>query len=280
MPPLGLCMRESSLGTNIGSSRVCGSSYSNCALIQGLAVDQMVLFLLQRLGGTLTQWYVLYALYSFKCEVLHVCILQIGYCSDGICIFQGHPEWKKLQTGWPIYLDELDRMFMGVAVDGSTSYIPGDENPLDDIPSDEEEDSEEDHDLHTPHSIGSKRTSNSSQSLRSTASSPNKKMKSPAVRAMVSQLQLHNDIQTQRNVAMEGFICKRQEEKQADESKLEKHLDTIMDAARACGVTDDNAQLWVGVLKIAKDKAASYFFLRSMPPGRKALIEDYSRVVD
>jgi len=34
-------------------------------------------------------------------------------------------------------------MFMGVAVDGSTSYIPGDENPLDDIPSDEEEDSEE-----------------------------------------------------------------------------------------------------------------------------------------
>jgi len=40
---------------------------------------------------------------------------------------------------------------MGVAVDGSTSYIPGDENPLDDIPSDEEEeDSEEDHDLHTP----------------------------------------------------------------------------------------------------------------------------------
>ena len=105
-------------------------------------------------------------------------------------------------------------------------------------------------------------------------------MKSPAVRAMVSQMQLHNDIQTQRNAAMEGFISQRQEEKQAEESKLEKHLDTIMDAARACGVTEDNAQLWVGVLKIAKDKAASYFFLRSTPPGRKALIEDYSRVVD
>jgi len=40
-------------------------------------------------------------------------------------------------------------MFMGVAVDGTSSYIPGDENPLDEIPSDEE-DSEEDHDLQTP----------------------------------------------------------------------------------------------------------------------------------
>ena len=105
-------------------------------------------------------------------------------------------------------------------------------------------------------------------------------MKSPAVRAMVSQMQLHNDIQTQRNAAMEGFISQRQEEKQAEESKMEKLLDTIMDAARDCGVTDDNAQLWVGVLKIAKDKATAYFFLRSLPPGRKALIEHYSRVVD
>ena len=116
-------MTESSLGTDIDSSRVCGSSYSNCALIQGLAVDQMVLFLLQRLGGTLTQWYVLYALYSFKCEVLHVCILQIGYCSDGIYIFQGHPEWKKLQTGWPIYLGSLTSLVSVVSVLTNVWYV-------------------------------------------------------------------------------------------------------------------------------------------------------------
>jgi hypothetical protein len=94
---------------------------------------------------------------------------------------QGHPEWKKLQSGWPIYLDELDRMFMGVAVDGSSSYVPGDEDPVDVTPNDEENDSEDDHGLQTPQSSGSKRTRDSSQSLRSTATSPNKKTKSPTV---------------------------------------------------------------------------------------------------
>ncbi|XP_025821632.1 uncharacterized protein LOC112897534 [Panicum hallii] len=189
----------------------------------------------------------------------------------------GHPEWKKLQSGWPIYLDELDRMFMGVAVDGSSSYVPGDEDPVDVTPNDEEEDSEDDHGLQTPQSTGSKRTRDSSQSVRSTATSPNKKTKSPAVRAMVSQMQLHNEIQTQRNVAMEGFMSKRLQVKQAEEAKMEKQFDTIMEAARDCGVTEDNAQLWIGVLKIAQDKGASYFFLRSLPHGRKALIEHYAR---
>ncbi|PVH62342.1 hypothetical protein PAHAL_3G268100 [Panicum hallii] len=192
----------------------------------------------------------------------------------------GHPEWKKLQSGWPIYLDELDRMFMGVAIDGSSSYVPGDEDPVDVTPNDEEEDSEDDHSLQTPQSTGSKRTRDSSQSLRSTATSPNKKTKSPAVRAMVSQMQLHNEIQTQRNAAMEGFMTKRLQVKQAEEAKMEKQFDTIMEAARDCGVTEDNAQLWIGVLKIAQDKGASYFFLRSLPHGRKALIEHYARVVD
>jgi hypothetical protein len=193
---------------------------------------------------------------------------------------QGHPEWKKLQSGWPIYLDELDRMFMGVAVDGSSSYVPGDEDPVDVTPNDEENDSEDDHGLQTPQSSGSKRTRDSSQSLRSTATSLDKKTKSPAVRAMVSQMQLHNEIQTQRNAAMEGFMTKRLQVTQAEEAKMEKQFDTIMEAARDCGVTEDNAQLWIGVLKIAQDKGASYFFLRSLPHGRKALIEHYARVVD
>jgi len=123
MPPLALCMTESSLGTDIGSSRVCGSSYSNCALIQGLAVDQMVLFLLRRLGGNLTQWYVLYAIYSFKCHGLHVCILLIWHCDDAICILQGHPEWKKLQTGWPIYLGSLTSLVSVVSVLTNVWYV-------------------------------------------------------------------------------------------------------------------------------------------------------------
>jgi hypothetical protein len=58
-------------------------------------------------------------------------------------------------------------------------------------------------------------------------------------------MQLHNEIQTQRNAAMEGFMAKRLQVKQAEEAKMEKQFDTIMEAARDCGVTEDNAQLWI-----------------------------------
>ena len=51
-----------------------------------------------------------------------------------------------------------------------------------------------------------------------------------------------------------------------------------MDMARDCGVTEDNTMLWIGVLKIVKDEDATYFFLRSSPAGRKALIEHYAGV--
>ena len=44
-----------------------------------------------------------------------------------------------------------------------------------------------------------------------------------------------------------------------------------MDMARDCGVTEDNALLWIGVLKIVKDEDATYFFLRSSLAGRLLL---------
>jgi hypothetical protein len=73
MPPLGFGMTDRSLGTDIGSSGVCGSSYSNCALIQGLAADRMDLLLPRRLGGERTQWYFSYAFYYFKFLKLQEC---------------------------------------------------------------------------------------------------------------------------------------------------------------------------------------------------------------
>jgi len=111
---------------------------------------------------------------------------------------------------------------MGVAVDGSTSYIPGDENPLDDIPSDEEEDSEEEQDLHTPISIGSKRTS-STQSMCSTTTSPKKKLKSPTVKAIVSEMKEFNVNHKDRTATMEGFLSKRNEVRE-EQKAHRRHL--------------------------------------------------------
>lgn len=70
----------------------------------------------------------------------------------------GHPEWKKLQDGWPPYLDNLDRMFAGTAVDGSTSFCLAQSNTID-MDSSEESNDEQDDQL-MPLSVGTKRASN------------------------------------------------------------------------------------------------------------------------
>jgi len=36
-----------------------------------------------------------------------------------------------LKDGWPEYLDQLEQMFEGVAVDGSTAYVPGSNKEVD-----------------------------------------------------------------------------------------------------------------------------------------------------
>ncbi|EEC75453.1 hypothetical protein OsI_11999 [Oryza sativa Indica Group] len=88
---------------------------------------------------------------------------------------KGHPDWKKFRKGLPEYLPEMDRMFEGVAVDGSISFVATADQPVECDSSDEADDDEDDDEL-TPLSVGNKRTSSTS----TTASSPSKKSRSPA----------------------------------------------------------------------------------------------------
>jgi hypothetical protein len=100
---------------------------------------------------------------------------------------QGKQEWLDLKDGWPEYIDEMDRMFAGVAVTGETAYVPGASRHLNFISSGEEEETTDfgtpqSHvgppSSGTPGSSGSKRTSSSWQS---TGTSPGKKARNTAV---------------------------------------------------------------------------------------------------
>jgi hypothetical protein len=198
--------------------------------------------------------------------------------TDALRVLQGHTEWKKLKTRWPPYIDELDRMFMGVAVDGSTSFVPGQSTPYEDITSEDEEDFEEDEgDQLTPLSSGSKRTS-STPNTRSTTTSPKKKVKSPAVRDMVEGMKDFNVNAKDRTVVVVECLTLRRKDKEDDRAAKMELCDRIARMARDCGVTEANSKLWVGVLKLLKDEVGINLFLVSNTAGRNALIQSYARV--
>jgi hypothetical protein len=100
---------------------------------------------------------------------------------------QGNSELKKLRNGPPEWLDQLEVMFEQLVVDGTTSCIPGEQM------GDENEEGGE-HDQNEGHSSdnGTPRTNYQSKrgnSTCTTATSPQKKSKSPMVRIMKGMLE-------------------------------------------------------------------------------------------
>nr|CAD40403.1 OSJNBa0004L19.21 [Oryza sativa Japonica Group] len=98
-----------------------------------------------------------------------------------------HPEFRKLKNGMPDYREEMDRMFMGPTTQPA--------NPIVDVEDseDDEESDDDDFDPLSPISVGTKRSHSmrSTPSTRSRATSPSKKLKSLAVRAVVNELKLY-----------------------------------------------------------------------------------------
>jgi hypothetical protein len=199
-----------------------------------------------------------------------------------------------LRDGMPDYLDEMDKMFTRFVADGSTSYAPG-QQVVHDIPSDDAEDEEQqepdDQDVATPVSVGSKRTSSSrsTPSLRSTSTSPNKKVKSPAVRAICEKLggslqQLvisrgyFNDTLRLRAVQREAAEQASREAAEWKRKEEEEQVDLIIRLAKECGFTESSPE-WIGVLNILESEKAIIWFLKNGVEGRKQTIEAYANRV-
>ena len=117
-------------------------------------------------------------------------------------LLQGKPDWKKFRKALPAYLPEMEKMFAGVAVDGSSSFVPGQPDPIEVQETSDDEASEDAHDAQTddidePFSPASVRTKRAS-STSTTASSPKKRSRSPAVRSM------DNNMRQLVNIAQEN----------------------------------------------------------------------------
>ncbi|CAN6201170.1 unnamed protein product [Urochloa humidicola] len=90
---------------------------------------------------------------------------------------KGHSEWRKLRHGPPENLDELEVMFQNIAVDGSSSCIPGEQMTEGYEGDNGDGDVGDGSPITTP-------TAKRTNSTCTTATSPRKKTKSPMVKVM------------------------------------------------------------------------------------------------
>ncbi|PVH66972.1 hypothetical protein PAHAL_1G397400 [Panicum hallii] len=183
---------------------------------------------------------------------------------------------KELKHGLPVYLPEMDKMFQGVCVTGETSYVPGRRKGPQTISSDEDEDGGDTTPQSTPHSSGSKRSS-SSLSTRSTGSSPIKKSRSPAVRAMQSNMRELNIILENRIAAQNQIWADRQKREEQLEEQKRARRKRVREMARQLGVVGDS-RLWVGVLKLVRSDEDMESFEEADEEGRKCILAHLSGV--
>ena len=106
-------------------------------------------------------------------------------------------------------MDQMDQMFHGVVVDGSTSFVAG-------TMDEEEEDATDDPEqVHTPVNISSHKRASSTST---TGSSSHKK--SPTLRAMNKYMSDNAKIQAERNDMFKQHLSVKQQRENANSEKI------------------------------------------------------------
>ncbi|PUZ43141.1 LOW QUALITY PROTEIN: hypothetical protein GQ55_9G638600 [Panicum hallii var. hallii] len=189
---------------------------------------------------------------------------------------KGCPEFKKLKWRPPEYFDLLEHCFHDVAVDGSSEFVPGQEEDEalyeDEAQGNEEEEEELQGTENSPmSSSGHKRAR--STSTRSTADSPIKKSKSPMLKVMKQYLHMSTRQSAERNL----FLKKLGNKQENAEAKLEAAIKKAQQLAKQAGL-DESSPEFYAVSHICKDEALMKFFINmETSEGRVAFLRRYCK---
>ncbi|KAI4975982.1 hypothetical protein ZWY2020_049589 [Hordeum vulgare] len=160
---------------------------------------------------------------------------------------------QKFKGGNPEYLDMLIELFQGVAVDGSSAYVPLDEDE------EEEYDVADDGNEQSPMSTTSRKRGSSGG--EQSASSSGKKHKSPMVKLMTGLINTMNSENTSDMIT--EYANKRQEAKdKAREKKSNNTKETITHCqllAVQCGVEETSVEYFMAT-QLFEDEANRVIF--------------------
>jgi hypothetical protein len=171
-------------------------------------------------------------------------------------------------------------IFEGVAVDGSTSFVPTARCPIQCDSSDEEAADEEDEQLtplsnNTPCTIPSKRGSSTSN----TARNPSKRSKSPAVRLADNNMTRHNELMSNKIDLIQNLWQTREAREEAACTEHRRRVQEVYKMAVDLGVSAKaTPELFAGVMHIVENDNRMVLFFTSDPDGRLFMMKQYSRV--
>ncbi|XP_044982501.1 uncharacterized protein LOC123449363 [Hordeum vulgare subsp. vulgare] len=162
------------------------------------------------------------------------------------------PDVRKFKEGNPDYLDMLIELFQGMAVDGSSAYVP--------IYEEEEEDVGAD-DAHEQSPMGTTSRKRGSIGAEQSASSPGKKYKSPMVKLMTGLINTMKSENTSDMIA--EYANKRQEAKdKAKEKKSNNTKESITHCqllAVECGADETSVEYFMATQLFANEASRVIF---------------------
>jgi len=181
----------------------------------------------------------------------------------------------------PTYLDQLQFLFHGVSVDGTTSYVLGSDDPPTCVNLDDEGDEEDDVDPRSPISPMSTGSLKRPSSTADTASSPSKKHKSPMVKcmkAMVDTLQVGNnkDLDVAKQI-QDHIATKNVEQQLAVKAAKEAELERCLELVKERGYIEESEEFYVATMKFAEAYNQAVFLKITTITGRQAWLNRCTR---